>query len=85
MIDTPLVEPLGDRVWQPDSVDDLFLDPITKQVRVAARENFVGRRRELQTCLRFLRDAKHLGVMLHGMGSVGKSTVAKRLLEAIGL
>jgi tetratricopeptide (TPR) repeat protein len=56
-----------------------FLDPDTQQVRVAKPSDFVGRRRTLQRCLKAIRTS--LGVLIHGMGGVGKSTVTARLLE----
>ena len=63
-----------------------FLDPATEQIRVASREEFVGRRRVIQRCLRTLQrpltepDA-HEGLVLQGMGGLGKSTLASRLME----
>ena len=79
-----LVLPLGDRLWQVSSeIEQLFLDPDDATTpRVVRREDFVGRRRILQTCLRRLQ-GNDLGVLLHGMGGLGKTTVAKRLLERI--
>ncbi|NJK54348.1 MAG: AAA family ATPase [Leptolyngbyaceae cyanobacterium SU_3_3] len=79
-----LVEPLGDRLLPVTSeIEQLFLDPNDATTpRVVRREDFVGRRRILQTCLRRLR-GNDLGVLLHGMGGLGKTTVAKRLLERI--
>lgn len=58
-----------------------FLDEQRQQVKVASRESFVGRRRPLlQRCLRALRyDNGKTGVLLWGMGGVGKSTLAARL------
>jgi hypothetical protein len=63
-----------------------FLDPETKTSRVASRSGFIGRRRQIQTCLRTLRTPTHdnqgvEGVVLYGMGGLGKSTLASRLLE----
>lgn len=62
----------------------LFLDA-EGQVKVADRASFVGRRRELQKLLRELRpDDPTEGpqlALLHGMGGLGKSTLAARLLE----
>src|SRR5258707_1169817 len=40
---------------------------------------FVGRRRELQKALRALRESDHVGVLLHGMGRLGKSSLAFRI------
>ena len=79
-----LVLPLGDRLLPLTSeIEQLFLDPDDATTpRVVRREDFVGRRRILQTCLRRLQ-GNDLGVLLHGMGGLGKTTVAKRLLERI--
>jgi tetratricopeptide (TPR) repeat protein len=55
-----------------------FLDK-KSQVPVASHEMFVGRRRELQKALRALRDGEHAGVLLHGMGRLGKSSLAARI------
>jgi tetratricopeptide (TPR) repeat protein len=48
-------------------------------VPVASHEMFVGRRRELQTALRALRESDYAGVLLHGMGRLGKSSLAARI------
>ncbi|MBK1648466.1 CHAT domain-containing protein [Rhabdochromatium marinum] len=51
-------------------------------VPVASHALFVGRRRELQRALRALRDLKgqhHAGVLITGMGRLGKSSLAARL------
>ncbi|WGV24480.1 tetratricopeptide repeat protein [Halotia branconii] len=74
------VEPLGD-VPPPlvETAYEQFLDPQTQQVRVATAAEFVGRRRYLQRCLKFIRN--HLGLLIHGLGGVGKSTLTARLLE----
>jgi tetratricopeptide (TPR) repeat protein len=78
-----LVPPLGETIVAPIApMEDLFLDADGKTVRVASAAEFVGRRRNLQRSLRALRSAQ-LGVMLHGMGGIGKSTIAKRLLERL--
>lgn len=63
-----------------------FLDPQTRISRVASRSEFVGRRRVIQRCLRILKrplgqeGAAHT-LVLQGMGGLGKSTLASRLLE----
>lgn len=78
-----LVEPLGDQVWLPEEpIYEQFLDS-QGIVRVATPQEFVGRRRTLQRTLRALRAADKLGVILYGLGGVGKSTVAARLLERL--
>ena len=54
------------------------------KLRVVNREDFVGRRRQLQNCLRSLKtDYDQVGVLLHGMGGLGKSTIASRLWERL--
>ncbi|HSF76905.1 MAG TPA: tetratricopeptide repeat protein, partial [Microcoleus sp.] len=78
-----LVEPLGDRVWlSEEPIYEQFLDS-QGIVRVATPQEFVGRRRILQRSLRALRDPDKLGVILHGLGGLGKSTIAARLLERL--
>jgi hypothetical protein len=63
-----------------------FLDPQTQISRVASRAEFVGRRRVIQRCLRTLKHTSDgpgaaQALVLHGMGGLGKSTLASRLLE----
>ncbi|WP_445636383.1 hypothetical protein NSTC745_01275 [Nostoc sp. DSM 114161] len=75
-----LVDVLGDvPPSAPEPAYEQFLDPDTQQVRVAKPSEFVGRRRTLQRCLKAIRTS--LGVLIHGLGGVGKSTVTARLLE----
>jgi tetratricopeptide (TPR) repeat protein len=57
-----------------------FLDR-KKQVPVAAAEMFVGRRPELQRSLRALRSGERAGVLLHGQGRLGKSSLAARIAD----
>ena len=78
----PLAPPPGDYVPAGSAPQDQFLDRENK-VRVATPAQFVGRRRLLQRCLRHLRQRQCLGLMLHGLGGNGKSTVAARLLERL--
>lgn len=75
-----LVDVLGDvPPSAPEPAYQQFLDPDTQQVRVAKTSEFVGRRRTLQRCLKAIRTS--LGVLIHGLGGVGKSTVTARLIE----
>ncbi|BDM83559.1 tetratricopeptide repeat protein [Acaryochloris marina] len=78
----PVVEPPGHYVPPPELIREQFLDH-QGLVRVATPDQFVGRRRILQQSLRALQKRNTLGVILHGMGGVGKSTVAARLLERL--
>ena len=57
-----------------------FLDR-KQQVPVAAAEMFVGRRPELQQALRVLRSGERAGVLLHGQGRLGKSSLAARIAD----
>jgi tetratricopeptide (TPR) repeat protein len=66
------------------SIAPAFLDPLTKKIKVATREEFVGRRRPLQNCLRELtQNPETIAVLIHGMGGLGKSTVATRLCDRL--
>ncbi|MBM7077462.1 CHAT domain-containing protein [Micromonospora humida] len=85
----PLVTPLhtrGRKRLQVRAADQQFLDPQTQLSRVASRAEFVGRRRVIQRCLRVLRQPADIpgaaqGLLLAGMGGLGKSSLASRLLE----
>ena len=60
------------------AAEQAFLDPAGKRVPVARRDAFVGRRRALQRLIRALRgEAK--GVLIHGFGNLGKSSLAARV------
>jgi hypothetical protein len=86
---TPMVTPRntpGRERIRVRHASDEFLDPQTQISRVASRADFVGRRRVIQRCLRTLKQP--LGapgaaeaLVLQGMGGLGKSTLASRLLE----
>lgn len=86
---TPMVTPLhtrGRARLQIRAADQEFLDPQTRLSRVASRAAFVGRRRVIQRCLRTLKqphgtDGAAEALVLHGMGGLGKSSLASRLLE----
>ncbi|MFW5636465.1 MAG: CHAT domain-containing protein, partial [Thermodesulfobacteriota bacterium] len=56
-----------------------FLDARNRQVPVASRDEFVGRRREIQKILRAFRESDHAGVMVRGFGRQGKSSLAARV------
>ena len=81
---TPLANPGRSELRHRRATSSLFLDA-DRKVRVANADSFVGRRRELQRCLRTLRatgPAVEASVLLiHGMGGLGKSTLTARLLD----
>ncbi|MBO3743681.1 CHAT domain-containing protein [Actinoplanes flavus] len=58
-----------------------FLDKKNQHVPVAAPGMFVGRRRELRRSLLTLRNADRAGVLLHGQGRLGKSSLAARIAD----
>ncbi|MGB5632121.1 MAG: GUN4 domain-containing protein, partial [Waterburya sp.] len=67
----------------PRPVVEKFIDQKNK-LRVANRETFVGRRRHLQNCLRALRfPSEKIGVLIYGMGGLGKSTIASRICDRL--
>ncbi|MEO0406480.1 MAG: CHAT domain-containing protein [Cyanobacteria bacterium P01_A01_bin.135] len=81
----PLVQAGSATVYVPplETTQSYFLDD-EQQVRVAGPDKFVGRRRLLQRCLQhLLRERGKVGVLLHGLGGNGKSTVAARLLDRL--
>jgi hypothetical protein len=54
------------------------------RLRVVSREEFVGRRRQLQNCLRVIKtDLNKIGVLIYGMGGWGKSSIASRLWDRL--
>jgi DNA replication protein DnaC len=80
---TPLRTP-GREPAPPLSVSTEFLDPVTKKIKVPKRESFVGRRRQLQSCLRTLtQPTEEIGVLIYGMGGLGKSSLAARLCDRL--
>ncbi|MFD5637422.1 CHAT domain-containing protein, partial [Streptomyces sp. NPDC127077] len=64
----------------PHHVTKAFLDR-KHRLPVAAAEMFVGRRPELQHALRALRGGRKAGVLLHGQGRLGKSSLAARIAD----
>jgi tetratricopeptide (TPR) repeat protein len=63
-----------------------FLDTKSQQIPVASESQFVGRRREIQRILREFRasaNERHAGVLIHGMGRQGKSSLAARVAHRL--
>ena len=56
-----------------------FLDLRQRRVPIASSSEFVGRRRQVQLILRAFRDRQGAGVLIHGIGGVGKSSLAARI------
>jgi tetratricopeptide (TPR) repeat protein len=61
----------------------VFLDTKGSQVPVAGELEFVGRRRETQRILREFRVPTRAGVLIHGMGRQGKSSLAARVASRL--
>lgn len=60
-----------------------FLDKANARVPVATAAEFVGRRRQAQRVLRAFREREAAGVLIHGMGSLGKSSLAARIANRL--
>ncbi|GBF55339.1 hypothetical protein N0824_03218 [Microcystis sp. 0824] len=79
---TPLRTPKRTQLPKPTITREFRDDE--NRLRVVKREEFVGRRRQLQNCLRTLKtDSEKVGVLIHGMGGWGKSSIASRLWERL--
>ena len=62
-----------------------FLDP-ERRIKVPDRQSFIGRRRKLQACLSVLRnEPDKYGVVVHGMGGLGKSSLAARVCDRLNI
>jgi hypothetical protein len=53
----------------------------SQRIEVAGRFEFVGRRRELRAIRREFRVPEHAGVLIHGQGRQGKSSLAARVID----
>ena len=61
-----------------------FLNQEDREIPVAGRREFVGRRRQVQTILKEFRERAHRGgVVIHGMGRQGKSSLAARIAHRL--
>jgi tetratricopeptide (TPR) repeat protein/CHAT domain-containing protein len=79
---TPLKTPGRKKALPASLIKTRFLDE-HNQVKVPTREAFVGRRRVIQRCLKALQDEDKTGVIIHGMGGLGKSSLAARLCDRL--
>jgi CHAT domain-containing protein len=77
---TTLKTPGRKRAPKP-SVAEQFLDVDTRQVKVASRGSFVGRRRQLQRCLRALRGVAPLTPQLWAGSNRGSDRLIKAILS----
>ncbi|MCW8382093.1 tetratricopeptide repeat protein [Streptomyces justiciae] len=73
--------PLFDRAHSADQVPVTAETVLDEGMVVRKVGDFVGRRAELRGLLSALRDPDRAGVLVHGMGGVGKSTLAAELLH----
>ncbi|AGA90192.1 hypothetical protein Thimo_1398 [Thioflavicoccus mobilis 8321] len=79
----PLTAKDGDKRRPPGAAYEAqFLDAERGEVPVARRSEFVGRRRAAQAVLRAFRDGRR-GVLIHGMGNLGKSSLAARIASRL--
>lgn len=60
-----------------------FLDRKDKKIPVAGRREFVGRRRQIQQIIRDFNTFEHAGVLIHGIGRQGKSSLAARIANRL--
>ncbi|MFB6938951.1 tetratricopeptide repeat protein [Streptomyces chartreusis] len=73
--------PLFDRAHGDEQVPDVRETVLEEGMVVRKVGEFVGRRAELRRLLAALRDPQRAGVLVHGIGGVGKSTLAAELLH----
>ncbi len=67
-------------IRKPMNRGEYFLDSERKEVPVAGSSEFVGRRRNIQHILQEFREGRR-AVLIHGMGCLGKSSLAKRICD----
>jgi hypothetical protein len=61
----------------------VMLDRVKKQVRVASKESFVGRRWQTKQALQCFSDQQSAGVLLYGIGGTGKSSLAAHIIDRL--
>ncbi|WP_239376386.1 tetratricopeptide repeat protein [Frankia sp. Cj5] len=75
--------PLFDPTAKFEKIDDPPEPVLADGIAVRRVGEFVGRRADMRTLLRVLR-GERAGVVIHGLGGVGKSTLAAELVTALG-
>jgi len=65
----------------PDAGRKAVLDALGRQIEVASRFEFVGRRRQSKDIQRTFRRKTHAGVLIQGLGRQGKSSLAARVID----
>ncbi|WP_237703789.1 CHAT domain-containing protein [Rhodospirillum rubrum] len=70
------------RPFHRNPADKAYLDKTNRRVPVATADQFVGRRRPLQAALRAW-SAGSAGVLIQGMGNLGKSSLAERIASRL--
>jgi hypothetical protein len=73
----PLCGGKATRNFTAPRVERAYLDKVRQRIPVATREEFVGRRRFIQQVIRVFREGRQ-GILIHGMGALGKSSLAER-------
>ncbi len=76
----PLTDPSASTRPAKEVAETAFLDAENKLAPVAKRTEFVGRRKQIQQVIRAYRNGAK-GVLVHGMGNLGKSSVAARVAD----
>lgn len=71
------------RLTQAEHGAKQFLDTKGKLIPVASRHQFVGRRRQIQAVLREFQQPRYAGILIHGMGRQGKSSLAARIANRL--
>ncbi len=66
-----------------EEIDDILKPRFAPGVVVRKVGEFVGRRREERLILKTLRNDRHAGALVHGIGGVGKSTLAAEILSRL--
>ncbi len=60
-----------------------LLDKAKREVKVASKATFVGRRRQTKQAIQHFEQNNKAGVVLYGVGGTGKSSLAARILDRL--